>query len=68
MLIRKRLPVEAAIALTVFTVSTNFIFHNLGSMKEPQSAIELSLFFKNIVVVGTLIFVAGVDLEQKNKA
>ncbi len=65
-LMGKRFHIEASLVLAVFTLSTNFIFHNFWAMTEPQSSIELSLFFKNIVVVGALIFVAGIGLEQRN--
>jgi len=67
-LVGKRFHVEASLALAAFTLCTNFIFHNFWAMAEPQSAVELSLFFKNIVVVGALILIAGIGLEKKRKA
>ena len=55
-----RYHVHAAFALAAFTVATNFLFHDFWNMIGAERAIETSLFFKNIVVVGGLIHVAAV--------
>jgi len=65
-LVGKRFHVEAAILLALFTVSTNVVFHNFWTMSEPQRTVELSLFFKNIVVVGALLFVAGIGIQMRD--
>jgi len=57
----------AALALAIFTVATNIYFHNFWVYEGPERAYELSLFFKNVVVVGALVFFAGSTLgESKN--
>ena len=49
----------AALALAVFTLSTNLFFHDFWNMDGDIAALELSLFFKNVSVVGGLLFYAG---------
>jgi len=62
-----RWQVHAALALAIFTVATNVYFHNFWIYDGPERAYELSLFFKNVVVVGALVFIAGNSLgENKN--
>jgi putative oxidoreductase len=55
----RRFSVIAAIALALFTVAVNFIFHRFWMMEGQIAALELSLFFKNVAVIGGLIFVAA---------
>ncbi len=63
-LIGRRFHVLAAFLLAGFTLLTNVVFHNFWTMESTERAYELSLFFKNIVVAGALIFVAGIGLHQ----
>lgn len=50
----------AALALAVFTLSTNLFFHDFWNMGGEIAALELSLFFKNICIAGGLVFYAAV--------
>ena len=61
------LAVPAALALAVFTLATNYFFHDFWTMSPPESTVELSLFFKNISVVGGLLFVAGSIHSDENR-
>ena len=49
----------AALALALFTLSTNLFFHDFWNMDGDIAAFELSLFFKNISIAGALLFLAG---------
>ena len=49
----------AALALAMFTLSTNVFFHDFWNMDGNIAALELSLFFKNISITGGLLFFAG---------
>lgn len=66
-LIGKKYHVEAAIVLAVFTLLTNLVFHNFWAMSEPVRSTELSLFFKNIVVIGALLYIAGIGFQQRRE-
>lgn len=50
---------QAAIALALFTLSTNYFFHDFWNMEGERAALELSLFFKNISIMGGLLFYAA---------
>lgn len=63
-LVGGRFHIQAAFLLAGFTLVANILFHNFWSMEGTQRTYELSLFFKNIVVAGALIFVAGVGLHN----
>lgn len=54
----------AALALAIFTVATNFFFHDFWTMEGERAALELSLFFKNISIAGGLILIAGLSLKK----
>lgn len=59
----------AALALAAFTFGANLAFHDFWTMEGERAALELSLFFKNLSIMGGLIFVAGIlfgqpDLER----
>ncbi len=62
----KRFHVEAAILLALFTLSTNLVFHDFWAMAEPERSVELSLFLKNLVVIGALLFVAGIGAKARD--
>lgn len=49
----------AALALAMFTLSTNVFFHDFWNMDGDIAALELSLFFKNVSIAGGLLFLAG---------
>ena len=49
----------AALALAMFTLSTNVFFHDFWNMDGDIAALELSLFFKNVSIAGGLLFFAG---------
>ena len=59
-----RFHVQAALALAVFTVATNIVFHAFWGMEGSERAREISLFFKNIVVVGALLHIAAVGMKH----
>lgn len=54
----KYLPL-AAFALAFFTFLTNLAFHRFWTMEGQIAQLELSLFFKNLAIMGGLILVAG---------
>ncbi len=49
----------AALALAAFTVATNLAFHRFWELDGMMHRLELSLFFKNLVVAAALLMVAG---------
>jgi putative oxidoreductase len=55
----KRFAVPAALALALFTIATNLVFHRFWAMSGPVAPLELSLFFKNVAIAGGLLFVAA---------
>lgn len=54
----------AALVLAGFTVLTNFAFHDFWNMHGDVRALELSLFFKNISIVGGLLLVASLGRQK----
>jgi putative oxidoreductase len=54
----------AALALAVFTFATNAFFHDFWAENGAVRATELSLFFKNVAVAGSLIALAGVFAQR----
>ena len=61
-----RLSVIAASTLALFTVATNFVFHDFWNMTDQRATLELSLFFKNIAIAGALASCAGVSIREQN--
>jgi len=59
-----RLVVLAAFALAGFTLLTNLLFHRFWALDGTMAQLELSLFFKNIVVVGALLMIAGFNSRK----
>ena len=57
--------VPAALALAVHTLATNVLFHDFWMMEGNCARLELSLFFKNIAVMGGLLMVAGLYGSRK---
>ncbi|MEM9600876.1 MAG: DoxX family protein [Pseudomonadota bacterium] len=60
----ERIIIAAALALTVFTLATNIFFHRFWELKGQLRQLELSLFFKNLVVVAALLMIAGLAHEK----
>jgi putative oxidoreductase len=64
--IGKRFASISGVALAVFTIATNVVFHRFWTMEGAEATLQLSLFFKNVSVAGALLFAAGV-LARKHK-
>jgi len=62
--LNRRLALPAVLALASFTLSTNIVFHDFWNMEGELAALELSLFFKNLSIVGALLLLAGLCLER----
>jgi len=58
----------AAMALAIFTLMTNYFFHDFWTMQGQIRDLELSLFFKNIAIAGALIVLATADNQQTPKS
>ena len=54
-----------AVLLAGFTVLVNFIFHAFWTYAGPDAVLQLSLFFKNIAVVGALLLIAAIPVRPK---
>jgi putative oxidoreductase len=61
----RRFAMPAALALALFTIATNIVFHRFWSMSGPETALQLSLFFKNVSIAGGLLFVAGASARGR---
>ena len=59
-----RMVIAAALALTTFTLATNMFFHRFWELDGQLRQLELSLFFKNLVVMAALLMIAGVAHEK----
>jgi putative oxidoreductase len=57
--------VWAAFALAAYTLATNFFFHRFWEMAEPEAALQLSLFFKNIAIMGALLHVGAAAMSRR---
>ncbi|WP_298471345.1 DoxX family protein [uncultured Erythrobacter sp.] len=55
----------SAIALAVFTLATNVMFHRFWMMEGVIAQLELSLFFKNIAIASGLVLVAGIEYSRR---
>jgi putative oxidoreductase len=53
-----------ALLLAGYTLVVNLVFHPFWALAGQQQAIELSLFFKNISVIGGLMVIAAIDLKK----
>jgi putative oxidoreductase len=54
----------AAAVLAIFTLATNYFFHDFWNMEGQVAALELSLFFKNLSIAGGLLFVAAITYKR----
>lgn len=61
----RRFAIPATLALALFTIATNVAFHRFWLMDGAESALQLSLFFKNVSIAGGLLFVAGASARQQ---
>jgi putative oxidoreductase len=59
------LAVLAALGLAVFTLATNYYFHDFWNLTGEMAQLELSLFFKNVAIAGGLVAVAGALAQQR---
>lgn len=62
-----RLAVSAAgmaLILAAHTLATNVLFHDFWAQEGLRAELELSLFFKNIAVMGGLLLIAGLYARQ----
>lgn len=64
--IGRRFAPIAALALAVFTICTNLIFHDFWTMQGERATLELALFFKNISIAGALVLYAGVKMKEQS--
>lgn len=55
----RRFAALAALALALFTLATNIVFHDFWTMTGAMRATEQSLFFKNVSIAGGLFFLAA---------
>jgi putative oxidoreductase len=62
--IGRRFAAPVALLLAGYTLAVNLVFHAFWALNGTESAIQLSLFFKNLSIIGGLLFVAGVTLAQ----
>jgi putative oxidoreductase len=60
-----RLAPVAALALAVFTAATNLVFHRFWELDGALRQLELSLFFKNVAIIGALIYIAATSLSSE---
>lgn len=49
----------AALALAVFTLLAAVLFHNYWAVPEAQMRVQQIMFFKNVALVGGLLFIAA---------
>lgn len=48
-----------ALMLAVFTLATNYYFHDFWNMEGEMARAEGALFLKNLAIAGALLFVSG---------
>lgn len=58
---RNILTMMTALVLSAFTLATNLIFHRFWELDGLIAQLELSLFFKNLVIAGALLMIAGLS-------
>lgn len=58
--------ISTALALAGFTLMTNAVFHRFWEMDGLRQQLELSLFFKNLVVCAALLMIAGAIQTPKS--
>lgn len=68
LIIGKRFAALTAVVLAVFTVAANILFHPFWAVDPAMSQIQLSLFLKNIAVLGALLYIAATLYRQRKDA
>lgn len=48
-----------ACVLALFTLATNYFFHDFWNMEDQVTRLEGALFLKNVAIAGGLLFTAG---------
>ena len=56
--------IATCLSLALFTLAANIAFHAFWTLDEPMRQIQLSLFFKNLVIVGALVTFAGLKAQS----
>lgn len=57
----------AALALSGFTLATNYYFHDFWNMQNEVARTEGALFLKNVAIAGGLLYVAGVLVRSPSR-
>jgi putative oxidoreductase len=60
-----RFAAPAALLLAIFTLATNVVFHRFWLLDGAIRTLEVSLFFKNVAIVGALVYVAGTISDSR---
>ncbi|OYY64915.1 DoxX family protein [Sphingomonas sp. 28-62-11] len=55
----------AAFVLAIFTLATNYWFHDFWTMEGEVARLQGSLFLKNVAVAGGLLLLAGSQDQQR---
>lgn len=63
----KRLAMPTALVFTLYTLVINFLFHPFWAFEGERGMLELSLFFKNVTIMGALIFIASVIARDEQR-
>lgn len=56
-----------AVMLAAYTIVINVLFHDFWNLAEPERALQLSLFFKNVSIAGGLLMLAWLDWQASSK-
>jgi len=60
-----RLVLLAALVLMAHTLAANMLFHDFWNFEDQRARLELSLFFKNVAIMGGLAMVAGLYAPKR---
>jgi putative oxidoreductase len=60
----RKLAAPVALLLAAYTLVVNIVFHPFWALTGAASASQLSLFFKNISIIGGLLLVAAMTASQ----
>jgi putative oxidoreductase len=56
----------SALALAAYTLATNVFFHRFWSFEGDLAQLQLSLFFKNVAIIGALLYLAASAHKAKS--
>jgi putative oxidoreductase len=62
----KRYAIPCALVLVAYTLATNLFFHRFWSFDGELAQLQLSLFFKNVAIIGALLFLAASQHKAKS--